>query len=257
MFDSHAHVGFSLFDEDRSEVIARARQAGLWGWLEVGTDLDSSVAACRLAKEQGVWASAGVHPSDIEGLSEKDWAQLAELLDLGVAVAVGEVGFDFYRGGEESVQRPVVEKFIELAQDKELPMVWHVRDGDGVSAHEALLKVLGELSDEDRPGGVIHTFSGSFEQAQRYLDLGLYLSFSGVVTFAKAGEAVDVAKTVSLDRMLIETDCPFLAPVPFRGKRNEPSYVRYVAEKIAALRGISVDEVEKATDENARRFFRV
>lgn len=256
MFDSHAHVAFESFNEDRSEVMRRARAAGLLGWMEVGTDLAQSKKALALAhQEEGVFASIGVHPSDIGELNEEVWTQLTQLLNDPKVKAVGEVGLDFYRGGTLIEQLPVLKRFISLAQAKTLPVIFHVRNSQEQNAHDALLELLISYSDTDRPRGVIHTYSGTVEQAKRYLELGMYLSFSGVVTFKNAGEIAAVARMTPMDKILVETDCPFLAPVPHRGQRNEPAYVGFVAEKIAELRGISSKELEKKTDQNAVLLF--
>lgn len=268
MFDSHAHVLFNQFDSDRDAVIARAREAGLTGWLEVGTDLATSTAAAKFAKQQGVWSSAGVHPSDSAAVQEGDWALIEQLLAEPQVVAVGEVGLDFYRGGTTAQQLPVLQRFVELAVAKNLPVIFHVRDpvkestdSPGThaqkSAHEAMIQFLQSLSPQKRPRGVMHTFSGNQDQAQRYLELGMYLSFSGVVTFKNAGAIAEVAATMPLDRMLLETDCPFLAPEPYRGQRNEPAYVKLVAEKIAILRRQDPSEIIKQTDINFHNLFHI
>jgi len=257
MIDSHAHVAFDSFDSDRAAVIARLPQSGVRGWIEVGTDLEQSAKAVALAEEyEQCWASVGVHPSDIAVLDDAGWNIIEGLLQKDKIVAVGEVGFDFYRGGSLEDQKKVLTRFAELARERELPMIFHVRDQAGTrNAHEAMLNFLKDLPNEKRPGGVIHTFSGTVEQAKEYLALGLYLSFSGVVTFPTAGEIAEVAKTMPIDRVLIETDCPFLTPDPYRGKRNEPAYVSFVAQRIAELRGLSVEEVDQDTEENTRRLF--
>lgn len=256
MFDSHAHVVASQFEADRADVVARAKAAGLVGWIEVGTNLQESRLAVELAqREEGIYATVGVHPHDVAELSASAWAELEELADKPNVAAIGEVGFDFYRGGRREMQQPVLEKFIMLARAKNLPMVFHVRDGKEDNAHDALLHLLESFSEHERPRGVIHTYSGTVAQAERYLALGMYLSFSGVVTFKKAGELLAVVKMVPADMFLVETDCPFLAPEPYRGQRNEPSYVRVVAQKVAAVRGVSVDEVEEQTDGNVKRLF--
>jgi TatD DNase family protein len=285
LFDSHAHVAFKQFDADRAAVIGRAHAAGLTGWLEVGTDVASSQRAVELAmKQTGVFATVGVHPSDIGEVTEADWVTLEAMLAQECVVAVGEVGIDFYRGGTLKPQLRVLERFVRLAREHSLPVVFHVRDApqnpsqpplirggeqeknsppdkgesEGVlthNAHDALIQYLESLPLDARPRGVIHTFSGTSAQAQQYLALGLYLSFSGVVTFKNAGDMAEAAKTVPLDRFLIETDCPFLAPQQYRGQRNEPAYVRFVAEKVAELRGESVEAISEASWRNAQRLF--
>lgn len=258
MFDSHAHVCMPQFNEDREATIQRARQAGLAGWLEVGTDVQGSHQAIALAEaEEGVVATVGVHPSDIGDLTADSWSQLEKLLENPKVVAVGEVGLDYYRGGTKLEQLPVLERFYVLARQRALPLVFHVRDGKQSSAHEDLLTWLESLPQSGVPPGVIHTFSGSKAQAQRYLALGLYLSFSGVVTFKNAGEIADVARTMPLDKLLVETDCPFLAPDPYRGKRNEPVYVALVIKKIANLRQAPVTDIATATTANAYNLFKL
>jgi len=256
MIDSHAHVAFDGFDSDREAVIARAREAGV-SWIEIGTDIEQSKKAVELAgrlrQDFGVQTplrgfTVGVHPSDIaQGI---DWVEIENLVQ--GAVAVGEVGIDLYHSDNLEEQLGALEQFVELARERELPIVFHVRDGKERNAHKEMLKFLQE---QHWNRGVIHTFSGTKAQAEKYLEMGLYLSFSGVVTFKNAGEILEVAKTMPLNRMLIETDCPFLAPEPFRGKRNEPAYVKYVAQKIAEVRGISFEEVARITEENARKLF--
>ncbi len=263
MIDSHAHVTMPQFDNDRLAVIERACQAGLKGWVEVGTDLKQSKRAIALARKYtgrapqhfDVWASVGVHPSDVSRLTEGVWSSLENLLTDDAVVAIGEVGLDFYRGGTAEQQIPVLERFVELALKYSLPIIWHVRDGVSNNAHNELILFLTKLPDDRRPRGVIHTFSGTSDQAESYLKLGLYLSFSGVVTFSSAGSSATVAKSVPLHRLLIETDCPFLAPIPQRGQRNEPAYVRYVAEHIARLRGIPTEKVQSQSEQNTRELF--
>lgn len=256
MFDSHAHVMFPTLDADRPEIIARARAAGLSGWLEVGVDVEQSRKAAGLASnEAGVYATVGVHPDDIGGLTEEVWSELEDLITQPKVVAIGEVGLDFYREGKLKEQLPVLQRFISLAKQKNLPMVFHVRDGREKSAHDELLQLLESYSIDERPRGVIHTYSGNVAQAERYLNLGLHLSFSGVVTFKNAKELLGVVKIMPAERILIETDCPFLAPEPYRGKRNEPAYVRLVAAKLAEVRGVLLEEIEEQTDENAKILF--
>lgn len=256
MIDSHAHVATAQFDTDRAAVIERARAAGVSGWIEVGTDYEQSVQAIALAeREPTVWASVGVHPSDYPSLTPEMWPQLEALVANPKVVAIGEVGLDFYRGGTAHAQLPVLKQFIVLAQQQELPMIFHVRDGAEANAHDALIACLKELPDSERPLGVIHTFSGTAIQAQQYLDLGLYLSFSGVITFKNASVIADVAKSAPLDRILIETDCPFLAPMPHRGQRNEPAYISLVAAKLAELKGVSITDIATSTTTNAHTLF--
>jgi TatD DNase family protein len=256
MIDTHAHVMFDSFDADREAVMGRARQAGV-SWIEVGTDVEQSGKAVALAQEkEGVWASVGVHPSDIGALGEQEWKTIGELLNQPKVVAVGEVGFDFYRGGTRDQQEPVLRRFLLLARERNLPVIFHVRSG-AADAHDALLEVVGSKEWQGKVRGVVHTFSGTVEQAKRYLELGLYLSFSGVVTFKKAADMQAAAIATPLERMLVETDCPFLAPEPYRGKRNEPAYVQLVVKKMAQLRQMRTEEVIQATHKNAQQLFQL
>lgn len=250
MYDSHAHLAFSAFDNDRADVVAQLQPAGVAGWVEVGTDLEQSRKVVALAEQHdNCWATVGVHPDDVTELNEAAWQELEKLAQHKKVVAIGEVGFDFFREGRREIQEPILRRFVELAQRVKKPVVFHVR-----SAHEAMLKFLRGCS--ECPKGVIHTFSGNAEQAKAYLELGIYLSFSGVLTFPKKAEVIQaVARTMPLDRILIETDCPFLTPQAHRGQRNEPSYVRFVAEKLAELRGVSLTEIDRVTEENTKRLF--
>lgn len=258
MIDSHAHVAFEQFDTDRKAVIERAQQAGVHGWIEVGTDISQSHKAIALAQQHDhVWATVGVHPSDIDTLKEQDWERIEKLLREKKVVAVGEVGLDLYRGGNLDHQRNVLKRFISVAQSHHLPVIFHVRNGQTVDVHEELLNLLESYAETDRPRGVIHTYSGTAEQAKRYISLGMYLSFSGVITFKNAQDTAEIARVTSLEKILIETDCPFLAPMPYRGKRNEPAYVASVAHKIAELKEVSVTTIQQETENNTRRLFGV
>ena len=255
MIDSHAHILDEAFDGDRDDVIARAQDTGL-AWVEVGTALAESRAAEILAQEHGnIRASVGVHPESISELSEESWSEFATLADSPAVCAIGEVGLDTFRNGTIAKQEPELRRFIALAQEKKLPVIFHVRSGNGVDAHAELLRVLASYPKSELPRGVIHTFSGTLEQAHAYVDCGMTISFSGVLTFKNAGVLPDTVKDIPLESILAETDCPYLAPEPHRGKRNEPNYVQYVLNKIAELRGISFEEIEIATDHNAKNLF--
>ncbi|OGY31223.1 MAG: hypothetical protein A3C02_00180 [Candidatus Andersenbacteria bacterium RIFCSPHIGHO2_02_FULL_45_11] len=253
MIDSHAHLSAEQFDSDRTEVIARSRDAGV-SWIEIGTTLEDSRKALEFPH-----ASVGVHPNDIEGLTDADWDELGALASHEHCHAIGEVGLDFSREGKLEDQEAVLKRFIALAQQKNLPMIFHVRSAatgvEEADAHQELIRILRDYSNTNRPRGVIHTFSGSLAQAQEYIALGMMISFSGVITFKNAGELPEIAKTIPLENILVETDCPFLTPEPFRGKRNEPMYVKYAIQKIADLRGVSFREIEQATEHAAKRLF--
>lgn len=232
-------------------------------WVEVGTDVVQSRAVLALADrypDDVLGATVGVHPSDVASLDEDDWQVLEELLSHRRVVAVGEVGLDYFRGGRREVQLPVLGRFVELAAERDLPVVFHVRSGaparsagEDRDAHDDLLQFLQSRGAGVR--GVVHTFSGTVTQAEEYLKLGLCLSISGVVTFKNAGAMAEVARIMPLDRLLVETDCPYLTPEPYRGKRNEPAHVAHVVERVAELRGVATDEVAQATAENASHLF--
>lgn len=249
MIDSHAHVMAQQFNADRADVIARCSDAGV-SWIEVGTNMADSKKVLEFPH-----ASVGVHPNDISSLEDTDWEELANLAQHDHCCAIGEVGLDFSRDGKLDEQERALKRFIALAQQKNLPMIFHVRSGNTIDAHAELIRILKKYSDSDRPRGVIHTFSGTLAQAQEYIALGMMISFSGVITFKNAGELLETAKTIPLESILVETDCPFLTPEPFRGKRNEPMYVKYVIQKIADVRGVSFDEIEKVTEENTKKLF--
>ncbi|MEO6077742.1 MAG: TatD family hydrolase, partial [Candidatus Andersenbacteria bacterium] len=239
MFDSHAHINDEAFDADRDVVIQQCFDAGITGWIEVGTSLEESKKAVALAKKYSqIYASVGVHPHEIQHLTDSSWVELELLVDDEKVKAIGEVGLDFSRiggKGELASQETVLRRFIALAQEKHLPIIYHVRSGKEHDAHTELLRILKSYPGAERPNGVIHTFSGTLAQAQEYIDLGMMISFSGVITFKNAGELPDIAKTIPLESMLVETDCPYLTLEPFRGKRNNPSYVKFIIQKISEL----------------------
>lgn len=257
MIDSHAHVTDEAFTTDRQVVVERAHTAGV-SWIEIGTSLSTSQRALALADEYSnavVGATIGVHPSAIG--SGVDWSAIDALLNNQRVCAVGEVGLDYYRGGTKEAQLPTLQRFIQIATVRSLPVVFHVRSSEHVDAHVDMLDYLQALPKHQRPRGVMHTFSGTWEQARQYLALGLYISLSGVVTFKNAPDMHEVAQKTPFDRLLIETDCPYLTPEPHRGQRNEPAHVALVARKIAELRGISFEDVALATEQNTLLLFKL
>ncbi len=256
MIDSHAHVAFEQFDRDREEVLKRANEAGVRSWIEVGSDVNNSHRAADLARGiDGVYAAVGVHPNSVKKMNEGEWREISDLLRREEVVAVGEVGLDYYRGGSLEEQIPFLIRFVELANSLDLPIIFHMRSGEERDAHEDLLSFLTGLKKRERPQGVVHMFSGNLEQANRYVNLGLFLGISGIVTFKNAGYLVEVVENVSLDKILVETDCPYVAPEPNRGKRNELAYVKFVAEKVARIKGIDLAEVEDVTERNTQGLF--
>lgn len=258
LVDTHAHLDFSKFDGDRPAVLARAWAAGVEAIVTIGVDLPSSERAVALAKAHDrVYATVGMHPHDAKELDGEVLARFRELGRHEKVVAVGEIGLDFYRDlSPREVQRRAFRAQLAWAARLGKPVVIHDRD-----AHDEIMEVLSGWAGEQRGSplegrlGVLHTFSGDLAMAERALELGFYLSVAGPVTYPNAGQLREVVRALPLDRLLVETDCPFLAPPPHRGKRNEPAYVRLVAERVADLRDVPLDEVAEATTANARRLF--
>jgi TatD DNase family protein len=258
LIDTHAHLDFSKFDADRPAVLERAKAAGVAAILNVGVDVPSSRRAVALAEQyDAVYAAVGMHPHDAKKL---DGAALAELRDLArhpKVVAVGEIGLDFYRDlSPREVQRRAFQSQLAWAGRLGKPVIIHDRD-----AHQEVLGVLtdwaaglGSSPLTGRPG-VLHTFSGDLTMAEKAMELGFCLSISGPVTYQNAGRLPGIVQALPLDRLLVETDCPFLAPHPHRGQRNEPAYVHLVARRIAELKGISLADLAEVTTANARRLF--
>ncbi len=249
LIDSHAHLDFPQFDADRETVIERARGAGVVAVLNVGTDLESSRAAVALAKRYDfIYAAVGVHPHDAKTVTPATLDQLRELARHPKVVAIGEIGLDYYRDlSPRPAQRRAFAQQLALAAELGLPVVVHSRD-----AHDDVLAALREWRGA---GGVLHSYSAGPGRLEEVMALGFYIGLSGPITFPKAHRLRAVAAAAALDRLLVETDCPYLTPVPFRGRRNEPAYVRYVAEAVARARGTTVEAVAQATTENAQRLF--
>ena len=251
--DSHAHLDMKAFDEDRNLVIERAINAGITHILTVGTDLSSSVRALQLAREYDfIFSSIGYHPHNAENLETNGLKKLGEMASESKIKAWGEIGLDFYRHlSPPEKQVEAFEQQLELAGDHNLPVIIHNRDADQ-EVFEALRK---RGNSPER--GVIHCFSGTYDLAMAFIQLGFYISIPGTVTYKNASKVQDVASRIPLDRMLLETDAPFLAPVPERGRRNEPLFVTHTAQKVAHLRNIDTKEVAHRTSENAKRLFRL
>lgn len=250
--DSHAHLDFPQFDRDRAQVMERAWRAGVVAVVNPGADLASSRRACDLAaREERVWAAVGIHPHDAG-----QWAGAAEeirrLARGPRVVAIGETGLDYYRMlSPAPVQQEAFAGHIALARELGLPLILHCRD-----AYPDMMEIL-RREKAGEVGGVLHCFSGDEEAARRALNMGFHLGFAGPVTFANAHNLRRVLRVVPLDRLLVETDCPYLAPEPWRGKRNEPAFVARVAEAVAQAKGVPPDRLASITTENARRLFRL
>ncbi len=248
LIDSHAHVHFPQFDDDREAVIERVRKAGLVAIVEIGTDLASSRAALALAEQHDlIYATVGVHPHDAKTVDSSVLDQIRALARHPKVVAIGEIGLDYYHDhSPRPVQRQAFVDQLALAADLKLPVVIHSRD-----AHDDTLATL-----QDWQGaGVMHTYAAGPERLDEVLAMGFFIGLSGPVSFSNADVLREVAKMVPLDRLLVETDCPYLTPEPHRGKRNEPAYVRHVAEAITRAREEPLEEIAEATTANARRLF--
>jgi TatD DNase family protein len=255
LIDSHAHIQGKEYAGEAAALIERARAAGVEQIIAVGGagDMSSNAEAVRLADAfANIYATVGMHPHDAKAVGADELQTLRELTQHPRVVAVGETGLDYYYDySPREVQRRVFADFIHMALATELPIVVHERDAAADGAE--LLRSEGE----SKLRGVIHCFTGSYEAARAYLDLGFYISFTGIVTFKNAEPLRDVARQIPLDRILVETDSPYLTPVPHRGKRNEPAHVRLVAATLANVKGVTLEEVARATTLNARQLFRI
>lgn len=253
LFDSHCHVDEPKFDADREEVLLRMRESGVLHYAVIGSDMTSSRHAMDFAKaHEGCIAAIGIHPHEASGMKDDDLETLSRWAREEKVQAIGEIGLDyFYDLSPREEQRRVCEEQMELAWQLQMPVAYHIRD-----AHPDMLALM-KRHKSHLTGGIIHCFSGSWEIAREYLALGYFISFAGPVTFKKAPKLQESAINIPRDRLLIETDSPYLAPEPVRGRRNEPTNVRYVCEKLAALRGESVEEVAAYTMENAMRAYRL
>jgi TatD DNase family protein len=250
-FDSHAHLDDRKFNDDRDKLIQKAKTEGIGLIVNPGDDISSSKKAISLAdKYDFIYAAVGVHPHNAKEVREDTYRQLEQLANHPKVVAIGEIGLDYhYNHSPQDIQKQVFQGQIQLAGSLKLPIIVHDRE-----AHGDTFEILQSYFSKDS-GGVLHSYSGSVEMAYRIIDLGMYLSISGPVTFKNAKKTVEVVREIPLEHLLIETDSPYLTPVPFRGKKNHPAMVKYVAEKIAEIKGISVEEVAEKTTENAKRLF--
>lgn len=252
LFDTHVHLNDPQFDEDREAVIERAqRRYNVGRMINIGYNRETIPSCLKLAETYDfIYAAIGWHPHDAKHMRDRDLSWLESLTRHEKVVAIGEMGLDYYRDhSPRDVQADVFRKQIALARKVKLPIIIHDRD-----AHEDVVRILREEHAEE-VGGVMHCFGGDWRIAEQCLELGFYIGFDGPITFKKADDVRDIARRVPIDRLLLETDCPYLAPEPRRGKRNEPGYVYYVAEKMAEIRGMSIEQVAAQTTENACRLF--
>ncbi len=251
IIDTHAHLDMEQFREDLPSVLARAMDAGIRYIITIGSDIGSSRAARDLAAaHEGVFFAAGFHPHDVKNATEADYAELKELLKDPKAVAVGEIGLDYhYDHSPRDTQREHFKRQLEIAREINKPVIIHSREAEADTMDIIASAGLPES------GGTLHCFSGGPETAKRALEMGMCLSVGGTLTFNNSGALRDVIKTVPVEKLLLETDCPYLAPKPLRGKRNEPSYLKYVVETLAGLKGLSPEDVMRITSLNASLLF--
>ena len=251
LIDTHIHLADGCYDKDRDVVIARAREEEVDYLIVVASDLESSKKCVKLTEEfKSLYAAVGVHPHEAKTVDENTYSKLKELVKSKRVVAIGEIGLDYhYNHSPREVQKEVFRNQIRLAKELRLPIIIHHR--------EALSDAIKIVKEEKIRKGVFHCFSGSLEEAKEVISLGFYISIAGPVTFKNAKRLQELVKELPLDKLLIETDGPYLSPHPFRGKRNEPAYLKYIAEKIAELKGLSLDEIARTTTENAKKLFRL
>ena len=253
LVDTHTHLGMPQFNEDRNQVIQRAIETGVELIFAVGTDMRDCRKAIEIARRsERVFAIIGIHPHHAKDVTEATYSHLRTFSNDAKVKAIGEIGLDFYRNlSPREIQMMRFREQIRLAKEVGLPIVVHARD-----AHKEVIGILREEGIQGT-GGVMHCFSGDYDMAKSCMDLGLFISIPGTITYKGNSELREVVKKVPLDRILVETDCPFLSPMPFRGKRNEPAYVKITASKLAEVKGLSLDEVARITSRNAKTVFRL
>ncbi len=252
LVDTHCHLDISPLDRDTEKIIQDAGRAGVKYMISIGIDLMSSVTACQLAAEYDqIYAAIGVHPHDAYTFNNRLADELLSISEQKKVVALGEIGLDYAKDyTARGVQQEAFDQQLDLAIQLDLPVVIHDRE-----AHNDIINVLESKDGQAR--GVIHCFSGDVKFARKVLDLGFYISFTGIVTFKNADTVREVVKYCPLDRIMVETDAPFLAPVPMRGKTNQPAFVAFVAKKVAEIKGLSLEEIAKCTTQNARDLFSI
>lgn len=253
LFDTHAHYDDSKFDKDRYEVIEKVHKSGVSYILNAACNISSSIDCIALAQEfDFLYAAVGVHPHNVSDLNDNTISTLADFANDSKVVAIGEIGLDYYYDNSpREIQKHWFARQIALARSMKLPIIVHDRD-----AHEDTMNTI-KMEGAKSVGGVLHCYSGSVEMAREVLNNNFYISFGGAITFKNAVKSIEVAKYVPNDRVLIETDCPYLTPEPFRGKRNDSGMVRLIAEKIAQIKGLSFEEIADITTKNAKELFKI
>ncbi len=248
IFDSHAHYTDKAFNDDRNDMLGSLKESGICGVINCGADLESSRESLALSEKYDyIYFACGVHPEEVDNLPDNYIDILRQMAQDKKCVAIGEIGLDYYwRQDNKELQKKVFEEQLLLAKELQLPVIIHDRE-----AHEDTLNIL----KKHKPKGVLHCFSGSVEIAKEVLKLGMYIGLGGAVTFKNAKKPVEVAEMLPLDRLLLETDCPYMAPVPMRGKRNNSAYIQYVAEKIGEIKGIDPQIITNNATENVKKLF--
>lgn len=251
-FDTHAHLQWRSFDKDRELVIKRAKKQGVSHIVNIGFDVENSHKAIELASQnKGFYATVGIHPHNARQLNNKTLEIMKTLIKNSSVVAIGEIGLDYYRNlSPKETQKQTYETQLMLASEQNLPVIIHNRE-----AKSDILAILSKFKGKIK--GIMHCYSGDIDFAKKSIQLGFLISFAGTVTYSKAHKLHETAKWINLKDMLIETDCPWLAPQSVRGKRNEPGYLPSIAQKIADLKQLSLKEIAQATTENAKNFFSV
>ena len=251
LFDTHAHLDDSAFDEDREALLASFRDAGVERVLNPGCSLETSRNAVKLTEQYPwIYAAVGSHPDAADEVNQQVLEEYRTLCKLPKVRAIGEIGLDYhYEDHPRELQQQAFRAQMALAEELQMPVIIHERD-----AHEDGMAIIREFPTVK---GVFHCYSGSAEMARQLVSMGWYIGFTGVLTFKNARKAVETAASIPLDRIVLETDCPYMAPEPFRGKRNHPGYLYRMAERLAEIRGISVEEVHEATFRNALRLYRI
>ena len=250
IFDTHAHYDDEAFDEDRDVLLTSLPDKGIVGIINCGTDIKSSLFSKELSEKYSyIKFAAGIHPHEADEIQEGDFNKLNDLLKYKNCVAVGEIGLDYhYDFSPRDLQKEIFAKQLEISKEFDLPVIIHDRE-----AHEDTL----ELVKKYQPKGVIHCFSGSTELAKIYVDLGMYIGIGGALTFKNARKPIEVIKNIPIDRLLLETDCPYMTPVPFRGQRNNSAYIENVVMKVSEITGISPERIANITLSNTKKLFKI
>ncbi|MGY0374070.1 TatD family hydrolase [Clostridium sp. JNZ J1-5] len=252
IFDSHAHYDDESFDADREQVIKELKENEIIGVLNCGASLKGARDSLKLAEKYDFfYAAVGIHPENAYELTDEAFGEIKQMTKNSKVRAIGEIGLDYYwdENPPKDVQKEVFRKQMQLAKELNLPVIIHDRE-----AHGDTLEIMKEFPEVK---GVLHCFSGSVEFARECLKLGYYIGFTGVVTFKNAKKVLEVAKEVPLDRLLVETDCPYMAPTPYRGKRNRSEYIKFIIEKVAEIKGLSIEQMENKTIKNTKNLLKI